>query len=610
MAAESLAPAQYTRLPTHEELGFNPDALREKYRRERDKRLRADGNEQYQEVVGDFAHYIDDPYSGPVKERAALKDEVEVIIVGGGFGGLICGARLREIGIQRIRIIEQAGDVGGTWYWNRYPGAACDTEAYIYLPLCEELGYVPKTKYAFAPEILDHARRIADHFRLYDDICLHTHVIAMRWDAAAQRWCVTTNRGDDMRAQFVIMSNGPLNRPKLPGIPGIRDYKGHTFHTSRWDYEYTGGSSEGGLDRLADKRVGIIGTGATAVQCVPHLGAGAKALYVFQRTPSSVDVRDNRKTDPAWAAGLHPGWQRERMENFNTLTSGGVVEKDLIQDGWTEIIRNLVSMAKFRGTGVDWADVPKLMEIADFQKMNQIRDRVDSIVKDKTTAEALKPWYRQFCKRPCFHDDYLPTFNRPNVHLIDTNGMGVERVTEKGIVANGIEYEVDCIVFATGFEVGTAYTRRSGYDVEGRDGLKISDKWADGIRTLHGYMTHGFPNLFIVGNSQNAATTNFPHAMDESAVHFQYLVKQCRERGIGAIEPDKSAEDAWVEHIISISRFNEAFLNDCTPGYYNNEGKPSRRAMQNGAYGKGPNPFFRITKAWREAGTLEGMLVR
>jgi cation diffusion facilitator CzcD-associated flavoprotein CzcO len=608
MTDSSLAPAQLTRIPSVEELGFDPDALREKYRAERDKRVRVDGNAQYQEVAGDFAHYIDDPYAGPMQPRAPLTDEVDVLIVGGGFGGLICAARLREAGVERIRIIEQAGDVGGTWYWNRYPGAACDTEAYIYLPLCEELGYVPTHKYAFASEILEHARRIARHFHLYDDICLQTQVKGLHWDDARQRWCIRTDRGDDMRARFVIMSNGPLNRPKLPGIPGIRDYRGHTFHTSRWDYDYTGGSPAGGLHKLADKRVGIIGTGATAVQCVPHLGASAKALYVFQRTPSSVDVRDNRRTDPEWAASLQSGWQRERMENFNTLTSGGVVEKDLIQDGWTETIRNLISMAKFRGTGVDWNDVPKLMEIADFQKMNQIRARVDSIVKDKATAEALKPWYRQFCKRPCFHDDYLPTFNLDNVHLIDTDGHGVERITETGVVANGVEYEVDCIVFATGFEVGTEYTRRSGYDVVGRDGLTLSAKWADGFRSLHGYTTHGFPNLFIVGNSQSAATTNFPHAMDESAQHFRYVIKKCIDEGIASIEPSQQAEDAWVDHIIGISRFNEDFLASCTPGYYNNEGMPSRRSIQNGPYGKGPNPFFRITKQWREAGQLEGMV--
>jgi len=610
MPTQSSVSSPLTTLPTVEELGFDPDALRDRYRIERDKRLHVDGNAQYQEVVGDFSRYVDDPYAEAMQPRATLNDEVDVIIVGGGFGGLICGARLRELGIKRIRIIEKAGDVGGTWYWNRYPGAACDTEAYIYLPLCEELGYVPRSKYAFASEIFEHARRIAHHYHLYDDICLQTQVKDMRWDDTNQRWCVRTDRNDDMRARFVIMSNGPLNRPKLPGIPGIRDYRGHTFHTSRWDYDYTGGSPEGGLHKLADKRVAIIGTGATAVQCVPHLGASAQSLYVFQRTPSSVDVRDNRLTDPAWAASLHPGWQRERMENFNTLTSGGVVEKDLIQDGWTEIIRNLVSMAKFRGSGVDWSEVPKLMEIADFQKMNQIRARVDAIVKDKATAAALKPWYRQFCKRPCFHDDYLPTFNRENVHLIDTDGRGVERITATGVVANGVEYAVDCIVFATGFEVGTEYTRRAGYDVIGRDGLALSAKWADGMRTLHGYTTHGFPNLFIIGNSQSAATTNFPHAMDESALHFQYLIQTCMNNRISSIEPSKDAEDAWVQHIIDISRFNEDFLASCTPGYYNNEGRPSRRSIQNGAYGKGPNPFFKITRAWRESGEMPGMLRR
>jgi len=408
-----------------EDLEFDPDALREKYRIERDKRLRGDGNEQYQEVAGEFSNYIDDPYVEAVIEREPLTDDTEIVLIGGGFGGLITGARLREAGFQSIRIIEKGGDFGGTWYWNRYPGAACDTESYIYLPLCEELNFVPKEKYTHAPEILQHSRNIAEKYDLYSNACLQTQVTDMRWDEAAARWIIHTDRGDAMRAKFVVMSNGPLNRPKLPGIPGISDYQGHTFHTSRWDYAYTGGGPEGNLDRLGDKRVAVIGTGATAVQCVPHLGAGAKALYVFQRTPSSVDVRANRPTDPEWAASLEPGWQRARMENFNTLTSGGIIEEDLVQDGWTEIIRNLISLANYRGKDTNWEEVPKLMEIADFKKMEQIRARVDDIVEDPVTAEALKPYYRQFCKRPCFHDQYLQTFNRPNVHLIDTQGKGV-----------------------------------------------------------------------------------------------------------------------------------------------------------------------------------------
>ena len=592
-----------------ETLDFDPDALREKYREERDKRLRADGNEQYQEVSGDFSNYVDDPYLEEVIDRAPLNDEVEIVVIGGGFGGLITGARLREAGYESIRMIEKGGDFGGTWYWNRYPGAACDTESYIYLPLCEELGFVPKEKYTHAPEILQHSKNIGNHYDLYRDACFQTEVTGMEWLEGEARWLVKTNRDDEMRARYVVMSNGPLNRPKLPGIPGISDFKGHTFHTSRWDYEYTGGGPEGGLNNLADKRVGIIGTGATAVQCIPHLGRGAKELFVFQRTPSSIDVRANRPTDPEWAASLQPGWQKERMENFNTLTSGGIVEEDLVQDGWTEIIRNLISMANYRGKDTDWSQVPYLMEIADFKKMNQIRDRVDSIVEDPATADALKPWYRQFCKRPCFHDEYLPTFNRESVHLVDTEGKGVEAVTEKGIVANGQEYEVDCIIFATGFEVGTEYTRRAGYDVTGKDGIKLSEKWADGMRSLHGLHVRGFPNLFVMSNSQAAFTTNFPHAMDASAKHIGYILNKCRDENITTIEPTQEAEDEWVEEIMSLSRYNEHFLVSCTPGYYNNEGQPNPKSIQNGAYGKGSNPFFKKMQAWRDEGNMPGLEV-
>ena len=592
-----------------ETLDFDPDALRDKYREERDKRLRVDGNEQYQEVSGDFSNYVDDPYLEEVIDRAPLNDEVEIIVIGGGFGGLITGARLREAGYESIRIIEKGGDFGGTWYWNRYPGAACDTESYIYLPLCEELGFVPKEKYTHAPEILQHSKNIGNHYDLYRDACFQTEVTGMEWLEDEARWLVKTNRDDEMRARYVVMSNGPLNRPKLPGIPGISDYKGHTFHTSRWDYEYTGGGPEGDLNNLADKRVGIIGTGATAVQCIPHLGRGAKELFVFQRTPSSIDVRANRPTDPEWAASLQPGWQKERMENFNTLTSGGIVEEDLVQDGWTEIIRNLISMANYRGKDTDWSQVPYLMEIADFKKMNQIRDRVDSIVEDPATADALKPWYRQFCKRPCFHDEYLPTFNRESVHLVDTEGKGVEAVTEKGIVANGQEYEVDCIIFATGFEVGTEYTRRAGYDVTGKDGIKLSEKWTDGMRSLHGLHVRGFPNLFVMSNSQAAFTTNFPHAMDASAKHIGYILNKCRDENITTIEPTQEAEDEWVEEIMSLSRYNEDFLVSCTPGYYNNEGQPNPKSIQNGAYGKGSNPFFKKMQAWRDEGNMPGLEV-
>src|SRR5215469_15447887 len=375
-------------------LDFDPDALREKYRQERDKRLRADGNDQYIEVKGDFRHYVDDPYVEAPIARGPLTDEVDALVIGGGFGGLLAAARLREAGVEKIRIVEKGGDFGGTLYWNRYPGAQCDIESYIYLPLLEETGYLPKEKYSFAQEIRDHSRRIGEHFDLYKDACFQTEIREIRWLEDEKRWLVTTNRDDAIRARYVVMSNGPLNRPKLPGIPGIDTYKGHSFHTSRWDYAYTGGDSSGGLTRLADKRVAVIGTGATAIQCVPHLGRWAKQLYVFQRTPSSVDLRGNKPTDPDWAATLEPGWQKRRMENFNILVSGGVQDEDLVSDGWTDIIRNLISIAAVRGDKpMSMEEIASTMEIADFKKMNQIRGRVDNTVSDDGTAEALKPWY-------------------------------------------------------------------------------------------------------------------------------------------------------------------------------------------------------------------------
>ena len=589
------------------ELNFDPDALRQKYRLERDKRLRTDGNEQYIEVKGDFSRYVDDPYIDEAIEREPLTDEVDVLIVGGGFGGLITGARLRQAGIKDIRIVEKGGDFGGTWYWNRYPGAACDVESYIYLPLLEELNFMPKEKYTHAPEILAHSKAIGEHYDLYRNACFQTSVTEIEWDASIARWIVKTDRKDAMKARFICMSNGPLNRPKLPGIKGIDSFQGHTFHTSRWDYDYTGGGPSGGLDRLKDKRVGIIGTGATAVQCVPHLGAGAKALYVFQRTPSSIDVRANRPTDPDWFASLEPGWQKERMENFNTLVSGGIAEKDLVNDGWTEIIRNLLTMANFKGAPMDMAKVDQALELADFQKMEQVRARAEALVADPSTAESLKPWYRQFCKRPCFHDEYLQAFNRDNVHLVDTDGKGIDRITPKGVVANGKEYEVDCLIFATGFEVGTDYTRRSGYDLIGKGGQRLSKKWADGVRTFHGLHTRGFPNLFIISQAQSGFTVNFPHAMNEQALHISYIVAHCQESNITTVEASEAAEQAWVDEIIALSRFNQSFLENCTPGYYNNEGKPNPKSIQNGSYGAGPNKFFQVLHDWRAEGTMQGL---
>jgi cation diffusion facilitator CzcD-associated flavoprotein CzcO len=598
------------------EIDFDPEALHAKYIAEREKRLRQDGIGQYVEVTAEFSHYVDDPYVEPGSSRAPVFDEVEIAVIGGGFGGLLMGARLREAGFEDIRMVELGGDFGGTWYWNRYPGAMCDVESYVYLPLLEELGYVPKHKYSYGPEILEHSLNIARHYRLYDNALLQTSITGLEWDERDARWIVSTNRGDRFRARYVAMANGPLSKPKLPGIPGINAFKGHTFHTSRWDYRYTGGDSWGGLTGLADKRVGIIGTGATAIQCVPHLGEWSKELYVFQRTPSSVDVRNNAPTDPAWASSLEPGWQRARQANFNSLVSGGEAEVDLVHDGWTDIFRLVTGAAAKEasqklGRSLTHDERHDLTVLADYRKMNQVRARVDAIVKDPATAEALKPWYRQFCKRPCFHDEYLQTYNRPNVTLVDTQGNGVDRLTERGVVANGREYELDCLIFATGFEVGTSYTRRAGYDIVGRGGVTLSQHWANGLRTFHGLTTHNFPNCFFLGFTQTGVTASVPQALNEQAEHVTHVLSQMRDRGLTVLEPTAEAEGEYVAEILRLARYGEKFYMECTPGYYNSEGaKGNRAGFFSDMYGLGPLAFFKKIADWRADGRMEGLSLR
>jgi cyclohexanone monooxygenase len=597
--------------PAASDLGFDPDALREKYREEREKRLRPDGNEQYRAISGDLAHFESDPYAAPGFVREPLADEVDVALIGGGFSGLLAGARLRELGVESVRTIEKGSDFGGTWYWNRYPGVACDIESYVYMPLLEELDYVPREKYSRGSEIFAHCRAIAEKYDLYRDVCFQTEVTEVRWDEDAARWRVSTNRGDAMMARFVCLANGFLQKAKLPGIPGIESFRGHTFHTSRWDYAYTGGDAEGGLTGLRNKRVGIIGTGATAVQCIPHLGASAEHLFVFQRTPSSIDVRANRPTDPEWARSLEPGWHQQRMDNFQILTAGGYQEEDLVNDGWTDIIRKLLTMMLAEeDPDLSPEALARTLELADFAKMEEIRARVDAVVEDPVTAEALKPYYRQFCKRPCFHDEYLQTFNRENVTLVDTRGAGVERVTEKGVVVGGEEYALDCLIYATGFEVGTDYARRAGYEVLGRDGSTLSQRWSEGVRTLHGIHIHGLPNCFMMSIAQSGFTVNFPHMINEQAKHIAHIVARALGEDIRSIEASPEAEAEWVEAVIRFGDRTTGFAEHCTPGYYNNEGQLAAASRQSGFYFGEPTEFSEILEAWRAEGGMKGLLRR
>ncbi|MCJ1682788.1 NAD(P)/FAD-dependent oxidoreductase [Rathayibacter sp. VKM Ac-2928] len=582
------------------------EAARERYRAERDRRARPDAATQYRRAAGEFGYYAKDPYTERV-EREPVTDRVEALVIGAGFGGLLTASRLREAGVESLRLMDEAGDVGGTWYWNRYPGVRCDIESSVYLPLLEEVGTIPSERYAPGEEIRRHAVAIAEHYGLYRDTLFQTRATALTWDEDAEEWLVETDRGDAFRARFVVTSSGTLTQPKLPGIPGIETFRGHTFHTSRWDYGYTGGTPDGGLTGLADKRVAVVGTGATGLQVIPHVGEDARELIVFQRTPSTVDVRDNRPTDPEWVASLRPGWQRERMENFLAVLAGESVDESLVQDGWTKTVqlqRQILSGA------VDTSLPPEERELrdelADLDTMDRLRARVDATVEDPATAAALKPWYRYMCKRPGFSDTYLPTLNRPNVRLVDTADTGgITRMTETEVVVGDTAFEVDCVIFATGFEVGISGVMSGTLPVVGRDGRTLLEAWARGPRTLHGFSTHGFPNLFHLSGIQNANSVNFAHILLEQAEHIAAVIARGREVGARYLEPTAEAEEAWVRTVHETALDTRTFQAECTPGYYNGEGT---RSIGGASYSPGPIAFHRLLRAWRDEG-MDDVLV-
>jgi cation diffusion facilitator CzcD-associated flavoprotein CzcO len=579
------------------------EEAREKYRIEREKRLRADGIRQYKELKGDYEEFDRDPYVEPGFTRDAMIEDVDVVIVGGGFGGMIEAANLTKAGITNFRIIEKAGDFGGTWYWNRYPNAACDVESYVYLPLLEDTGYMPTEKYAKAPEIFAYCQLLGRTFDLYRGALFQTEVEDMRWDESRKRWDVMTSRQDVLSAKFIVIAGGVLHKAKLPGIPGIETYAGRAFHTSRWDYSYTGGSSQTLMEKLADKRVGIIGTGATAVQVVPKLAEAAQELYVFQRTAACVGVRNNKPTDPEWFKSLKPGWQAERTRNFTQAVTGAQPAIDMIDDEWTKM---------------NWVDTRKLpendeealeLERIDFENMERVRQRIADVIKDPVTAELMMPWYSQSCKRPCFHDEYLPAFNRPNVHLVDTDGKGVNEINERGVIVNGVEYPVDLLIFASGFEVTTGYTHRLGFDPKGRDGVSLSEAWAEGPATLHGVLSNGFPNMFMISTVQGAQATNFVHSITEAAQHVAFLIEQCVKGDIATIEPETAAQENWFETLFAqlwgIARYNAT----CTPGYLNSEGGGDMRSARAIAWMTSVLGFAEYVENWRQQGDLAGLVL-
>jgi cyclohexanone monooxygenase len=540
-----------------------------KYRQYKEARK---GVADYVALEGDFARYLEDVYSAPPVERDTLTDECDVLIVGAGFSALILWYKLKKAGFNDVRVCEKGGDVGGTWYWNRYPGVACDVESYSYMPLLEEMGYIPTMKFASGFEILEYCQQIAEHIGIYNHCLFHTTVKETVWNEESGRWTVHTDRGDKMRARFVVLANGLLSTPKLARIEGMETFKGDSFHTSRWNYH---------ID-LKGKRVGIIGTGASAVQAVPEIAKVAKELYVFQRTPSTIDVRDQRATTQeeieTWSN--QPGWAKARRERYALISTGraAMQANDDFLSG---------KVADFKARKVHERELsPEEMQAklldSNFRIMEQIRARVDAIVNDPKTAAKLKPYYAYGCKRPTFHDEYLPTFNLPHVHLVDTAPRGVNRINERGVVHDGAEYPLDVLIYATGFQwLGTG----SFNMIKGRNGETLRGKWEKrGVKTFLGVHSHGFPNLLILAGPQGGGGQfNFTRGIESQTDYVAWMLETMKTNKAKIVDVKPEPELEWAAHCREVDIGTSAFR-DC-PSYFNNDGKaePGSLAYYGGA---------------------------
>ncbi|MFT7305102.1 MAG: cyclohexanone monooxygenase [Candidatus Azotimanducaceae bacterium] len=532
-------------------------AEQEKYRNFKEARV---GAADYIALDGEFSEYLKDVYSGDPVPRDALDDECEILVVGAGFAGLLLWFKLKEAGFTDVRFCEKGGDVGGTWYWNRYPGIACDVEAYSYLPLLEEMGYIPTMKFAGGFEIMEYCQKMAEKFGFYDRCLFHTTVEQTDWDEDSGRWTVKTDRGDAIKASKVVLANGILTTPKLARIEGMETFKGDAFHTSRWNYD---------ID-LKGKRVGIIGTGATAVQAVPELSKIAGELFVFQRTPSSIDIRDQRETTEeeieSWKQ--EPGWARARRARFAKISAGRTAMR--ANDDYLAGKVKDFKVRKQHAVELSQEELVQKQLDTNFRIMEQIRARVDAIVEDPVTAEALKPYYPYGCKRPTFHDEYLPVFNLPHVHLVDTAPRGVSHINERGIVHEGKEYPLDALIYATGFQWMATSTFNM---IKGRNGISLQDKWQNqGTKTYLGLHSHGFPNLFIISGPQGGGGSfNFTNAIEEHADYVVWMLTTMRERGVTKVDVKEEPENTYAEHCRQADMMT-APLRDCIT-YYNGHGE-------------------------------------
>ena len=560
---------------------FNADE-QAKYRAFKEARR---GAADFRAMEGDFARYLEDVHSTNQIPRNPLTDTCEILVIGAGFAGLLLWYKLFKAGFTDVRFCEKGGDVGGTWYWNRYPGIACDVESYSYMPLLEEMDYIPTMKFASGFEIYEYCQNMAERFGFYERCLFHTTVERTEWDEADGRWTVKTDRGDAIRARYVVLANGILTTPRLARIDGMESFKGESFHTSRWDYRVS----------LKGKRVGIIGTGATAIQVVPELAKVAGELYVFQRTPSSVDVRDQRATTPEeieeWSRT--PGWALARRARLSKITSGR-----LALQGHDDFLAGRVDDFKDHKIHNRKLTPEELIEKqlnTSFRIMEQIRGRVDAVVTDPTTALALKPYYPYGCKRPTFHDEYLPVFNEPHVTLVDTAPLGVRKINEHGIVHDGVEYQLDVLIYATGFKwMGTS----SFNMVKGRNGQTLTEKWRrHGTKTYLGIHSRGFPNLFIVSGPQGGGGQfNFIRVIDAHTDYVTWMMKTMRERGAGIVDVYAEPEETYAAHCREAD-IRTRPLRDCI-SYYNDEGNAEPGSL---AYYGGPEKWHELRNAAQES---------
>jgi cation diffusion facilitator CzcD-associated flavoprotein CzcO len=625
--------------------GFDALQIQKRYGEERAKRLRDNGNSQYVDIslTGKFQSFLSDPWVQKEKVKTISdmfpKNHCQLLILGAGWGGLLYAVRMIEAGMrpEDIRIVDIAGGFGGTWYWNRYPGLTCDIESYSYLPLLEEMGYVPQHRYSYGEEIRTYANLVAEKWGVANNAVFQTQAQRLIWVEESKGWqveLVQTREGEQpqtltVQAQFVVTTNGVLNWPKLPDIPGVVDYGGDIFHSSRWNYALTGGSPEDpSLTKLQGKRVAIIGTGVTAVQIVPHLARWAKQMYVVQRTPASVDHREQRETDPDWFrenVATSSGWQRERLRNFHQhFTTGKPPAVNLVDDEWTRAY-GLVGLAGNAAGPKTMDDLPEYMEklhAIDLPRQNRIRKRVEELIEDPAVAKKLQAWYPSWCKRPAFHEEYLQTFNRANVTLIDTEGKGIDRLTSDSIVSGEQSYAVDIVIFATGFRAPFTGSPadKANVTIVGRNGVSMSKEWArNGPSTLHGVLDRNFPNLFLSGPWQASNSPNYLFNLDVLAKLSAYILAGAKRKAEGApltVTTSTKAAENWGMQVLMHSAPGAAIIG-CTPGYFNVEGEIDRvppemqMAMaRSGVWGHGIEDFVRNVEAWLGEGKMQGIEVQ